>query len=231
MSPNAKIVEVFRSIQGEGIYAGVRQVFVRFYGCNTACAWCDTPAARTDATVSVEEMTALTLTEAVKGLWQQCHSVSITGGEPLLQTDFLEEWLPFLRRAHMPVYLETNGICYAELSRIIDDVAIVSMDIKLPSSTGNAGYWDEHCRFLSIAAAKETFIKMVIAAQTSSADIKRAVEMIRAVSPTLPVILQPDWHDATGQALAQCLDFQAYCLTRLSDVRVVPQIHRYLNVR
>ena len=42
----APIVELFSSLQGEGLLVGERQVFVRFAGCNLECAYCDTPAAR-----------------------------------------------------------------------------------------------------------------------------------------------------------------------------------------
>ena len=38
----AKISEIFYSIQGEGIYQGIPQVFIRFWGCNLHCYFCDT---------------------------------------------------------------------------------------------------------------------------------------------------------------------------------------------
>jgi 7-carboxy-7-deazaguanine synthase len=231
MNMTAQIVEIFRSIQGEGPYAGVRQVFVRFYGCNTACAWCDTPAARADSGIPVEEMTGAQLTNEVVSLWDRCHSVSLTGGEPLLQAAFLRTWLPALRGKQMPVYLETNGICDDALAQVIDDIAIVSMDIKLPSSTKAAAYWDEHQRFLTIASSKKVFVKMVVSASTHEADIRRATDIVAAVSSKITVIMQPDWHDSSGMALQKCLAYQEFCLTALSDVRVLPQIHRYLNIR
>ncbi|MDF1532664.1 MAG: 7-carboxy-7-deazaguanine synthase QueE, partial [ANME-2 cluster archaeon] len=38
--------EIFNSIQGEGIFTGMRQVFVRFQGCPLHCDYCDTPQSR-----------------------------------------------------------------------------------------------------------------------------------------------------------------------------------------
>jgi organic radical activating enzyme len=42
MADRAKIKEIFTSIQGEGPYIGVKQLFVRFCGCNLMCEYCDT---------------------------------------------------------------------------------------------------------------------------------------------------------------------------------------------
>ena len=41
--PQANLVEVFSSIQGEGLQIGQMQSFVRFQGCSLRCRWCDTP--------------------------------------------------------------------------------------------------------------------------------------------------------------------------------------------
>src|SRR3989338_4721602 len=160
----AKISEVFSSIQGEGKYAGVRQVFVRFYECNMRCRWCDTPYAigdpSTHATPSkrgefaqdsarrgkgempmlhkpghFEEGDLEKLLAKVEELKPGCHSVSLTGGEPLVQKDFLKEFLPRLKKAGLGTYLETNGIMPDELREVAGDIDVVAMDLKLPSST------------------------------------------------------------------------------------------------
>ena len=85
--------------------------------------------------------------------------MSLTGGEPLLQKDFLKGLLSLFKESRMISYLETNGILYKELQSIIDDIDIIAMDFKLPSSTKCRSFWDEHKRFLEVALRKEVFIK------------------------------------------------------------------------
>ena len=54
--PTAPICEVFTSAQGEGLLVGVRQLFIRFRGCDLDCLYCDTPQARsTEGPCQVED--------------------------------------------------------------------------------------------------------------------------------------------------------------------------------
>lgn len=226
----AKVSEIFSSIQGEGKYAGVKQVFVRFFGCSLACLWCDTLFARRGeenfCLLSVEQVL-----RRVRQLWDKTHSVSLTGGEPLQQKAFIERLLPHFKKLSMPVYLETNGIHYRELKDIIPLVDIVAMDMKLPSSTQCPAYWDEHEKFLKIASRKEVFIKAVVTAATKKSDIERAARIVAVINPDITFILQPNSKEPRDKSVARCLAFQNYCLKYLRDVRILPQMHKILGFK
>lgn len=227
----ANIIEIFRSIQGEGQYAGASQVFVRFFECNMHCVWCDTPHSIGDTTRRYDEYTVDELMDRVLKLWDDCHSVSLTGGEPLLQADFIKTLTPCLKEHKMRVYLETNGVLPDELNKVIDTVDIVAMDLKLPSSTRCRPYWAEHERFLKIARQKEVFVKTVISSETDRADVLRSADLVGGIDPDILFILQPNYFDRQNGVLDKCLSYQKDCSGRLSNVRVLPQVHKYMQLR
>lgn len=227
----AKVIEIFDSIQGEGKYAGVPQVFVRFAGCNLRCAWCDSSHARNPGPGEFQEMGAEEILAEVDKLRGACHSISLTGGEPLLHVDFLKEFLPLVGACKIPVYLETNGTLPKALRQVIDDVDIVSMDVKLPSSTGCPPFWDEHVEFLRVAWGKDVFIKMVVANTTTMEDVVKSVEMISQGDPSMALFLQPNYFDLQSGVVEKCRAFQTYCSNYLADVRIIPQMHKFMNLR
>ena len=227
----AKISEIFQSIQGEGKYAGVKQVFVRFYECNMRCTWCDTPYAIGDVPGKFEEYSSEEVLSRIRELSQGCHSVSLTGGEPLVQKDFIKHILPSLRKMKIKTYLETNGILPLELKAVISDIDIVAMDIKLPSSTKCRSYWHEHEEFLKTALKKEVFIKTVISSDTTTDDILQAAELVGRFDRDIVFILQPNFFEIKNGALPKCLEFQNHCQKYLNNVRVMPQMHKFMKLR
>jgi organic radical activating enzyme len=125
----AKISEIFKSIQGEGVYQGTEQVFVRFFGCNVHCSFCDT---------RLNNYSEKTVEEVLKDilLLGECGAVSLTGGEPLIYADFIKILAAGLKASGKTIYLETNGILHENLKEVIDLTDVIAMDFKLPSSTG-----------------------------------------------------------------------------------------------
>ena len=241
---NENIIEIFSSIQGEGKYVGCRQVFLRLEGCNLNCTYCDTDSkAGTHPNCVVEEgagtyhlvpypnpispeRAAELVALAAAGVPHQ--ALSITGGEPLLHASFIRALAPHV---HLPLYLETNGTLYAELKKCIDCVAGVSMDIKLPSVTAHP-VWDAHVRFLEIAKVKDTWIKIVVAAESPDSEIDTAVRLVADTAPETMLILQPvtPCGGCMKPSSEQLLKWQETALRRLAHVRVIPQTHRMMDM-
>ena len=154
--------------------------------------------------------------------------LSLTGGEPLLQSGFLSEWLPQARETFR-IYLETNGIQYEAMNDIRDLVDVVSMDFKLPSATGRRPFWEEHRKFLSAALGRGLVVKAVVTKDTVQGDIVTAAGIIAEVDSAVSLIIQP----ASGPHAPEphlLLKFQKTALSMIKNVRVIPQAHKLLNV-
>ncbi len=99
--------EIFYSLQGEGVRAGIPAVFLRLSACNLRCRWCDTRYSWKDGLVMDEADVA----DAI--LAHDCPSLVITGGEPLLQQKALTRLLALLPPDFF-VEVETNGTLLPE---------------------------------------------------------------------------------------------------------------------
>ncbi len=237
------LIEIFSSVQGEGKYVGCRQVFVRLEGCNLACRYCDTEnqpgahpfcmAEEHAGSRTFEKLPNPLPLEAVEGKIRQFlreaphQAVSFTGGEPLLHGAFIRA---LAERLEIPVFLETNGTLYQELEDIMDSVDIISMDIKLPSAVGRE-VWKEHSKFLKTAAKKDVYVKLVLSDETGEAEFHQAVALVEKVSRDILLVLQPVTPFGGCRAMPpeRMLKAQAYALSRLKDVRIIPQTHRMMD--
>ncbi|NQT75146.1 MAG: 7-carboxy-7-deazaguanine synthase QueE [Candidatus Omnitrophica bacterium] len=220
----AKITEIFSSIQGEGIYVGDPHVFVRFYGCNLGCSFCDEKTK-----TGFSELTPGEVIEKVVAEGKD--TVSLTGGEPLLRTDFLKETLPVLKEKGLKVYLETNGTLKHELLEVSDFIDTISMDLKLPSSTGLRAFWQEHSLFLKEAVRKEVFVKAIITSETLLSDVEMAVSIVKAIGENIPFIIQPVSYNGNVEKIDRLPVFFDSAKKKLNNVRVIPQFHKILGVK
>jgi 7-carboxy-7-deazaguanine synthase len=223
----AKIAEVFFSIQGEGIYAGTGHVFIRFFGCNIKCRYCDTNIN------SFKEYSVAELSAKVSGLGKKHRAMylSLTGGEPLLQADFIKQFLKTFKSNKMRIYLETNGLLRAEFLKIKHLVDIVAMDFKIPSATGLHDFWTEHLQFLKSCKAKQVFVKAIVGLETKAAEIETAAKLIAKINNTIPLVLQPSHTELSQELIKEAGFWQTKARKYLSDVRIVPQMHKLIGVR
>ena len=220
-----RITEVFDSIQGEGIYLGEKQLFVRFFGCNLKCKFCDT---KLDG---FEEYEPQELFEKLRQFRGDFHSISFNGGEPLLQNDFLKEMLTLTRSEGIKNYLETNGTLPEELGTVIDHLDIVAMDLKLPSSTNLVNYWEIHRDFLKIASKKEVFLKAVICRSTKVKDLRDALRLIKEVNKSIVLVLQPNCFEDHGRLDKKLTKFKDICFKENITACVIPQVHKIADLK
>ncbi len=216
-----RVKEIFTSIQGEGPYVGYKQLFIRFCGCNLNCSYCDTE-------YDLENAKEYTLKELVDicNSNKDCHSLSLTGGEPLLHADFIKELAP---KAGLPVYLETNGTLYEELENVIDLVRYISADIKLPSTTGLGPLWDFHDKFFSIALQKELFAKVVFDNNITEEEIEKTVNLCKKYDTD--IILQPVMDNDKPKVSSECMsDILNKFLLKYPKTRLIPQVHKFLRM-
>lgn len=236
------LIEIFSSIQGEGKYVGCRQVFVRLEGCNLDCKYCDTentPGSHARCDVETyagsrefaklpnprsAEQTAMEINRLCKEVPHQ--AVSFTGGEPLLHAAYIRE---VAKELEVPVFLETNGTLYEQLAEIIDVVDIISMDIKLPSIISKP-QWEAHKRFIEVAKAKDLYIKLVVGEETTEEEFRQAIDLVAETAPETLFIIQPvtPYGGCKAASPEKILICQNYALSKLKDVRVIPQTHKII---
>ena len=130
-----KVIEIFDSIDGEGLRTGQTASFIRLAGCNLRCTYCDTLYALfgEDEPCEYTEMSVDEVFDAVNKSFKR---ITLTGGEPLLHDEAVE-LCERLADAGCEVNIETNGAVDIEafLDKIKNkDKIFFTIDYKLPSS-------------------------------------------------------------------------------------------------
>ena len=205
--PTLKIVEVFASVQGEGLRQGEPTIFVRFSGCNLRCAFCDTKYAWTAG----KERTREEVLAEVRRLRADFPAawVCLTGGEPLLQD--ISGLVRDLKKEGLKVQAETNGT----VDRILA-VDWYTVSLKPPEYVVQP-------RFLK--TAKE--VKLVVNRELNL-DIVRRVR--KGFPPVTPIILQPESNRRRSAAKAMEI-LQQGLKGGLENLRVSAQLHKVLGIK
>ena len=216
---NTNIKEIFTSIQGEGPYIGQKHIFVRFCRCNLNCKYCDTDFDIKNS----KKYSPFALFDLLKNI--DADTISFTGGEPLMELEFLEEFLKeYKNKLNKKIYLETNGVLYKNLEKIIDFIDIISMDIKLKSASGMENF-DENEKFSDIASKKEVFIKIVFDKNIKDEEIIKTTSIIKKHNSL--IILQPKMPMDKDMDIEKVFNkfYKHY-----KNIRLIPQVHKFLNL-
>jgi 7-carboxy-7-deazaguanine synthase len=132
--------EIFYSIQGETIAAGLPSVFVRLTGCNLDCAYCDTRYARDNGTAMEIE----TIVQKIEQ-FQSADHVTITGGEPLSQPNAVILLKQIIDRG-WKCQIETNG---SILLKDVPEKVRKIVDVKTPSSGESDSFDMRNLKYLT----------------------------------------------------------------------------------
>lgn len=237
--------EVFVSFQGEGAHVGRRHLFVRLAGCNIRCRYCDTPDSlertagytiwdrekREDKSNPVSPEDLGRIIKQFVDRDRPIDAIALTGGEPLVQADFLATALS-TQDVFVPVLLETNGVLPNKLAEVLPFIDIISMDLKLPSNSGEGGFWDEHAAFLDLGRGKDLYIKIVVDQTTDSGEIETACRLVAAHVPEAATFLQPMTGLSGGVQIdsERLAEFYAIGRSYLKHIRVLPQTHKAMGI-
>src|SRR5579863_10226747 len=193
-----KVSEIFYSIQGEGMLAGVPSAFVRLSGCNLRCVWCDTPY--TSWNPEGRDLPLDQILDTVRD-FPATHAV-LTGGEPMIFPESVE-LTRRLKEADLHVTVETAGTVYQPVA-----CDLMSISPKLANSTPHereGGRWAaQHDRLrckpdvLRKLTSEYTYqLKFVVTAPDDLAEIQKIVDDIGADRQR--VVLMPE--GITAEAL------------------------------
>ncbi|MBD3918545.1 radical SAM protein [Paenibacillus sp. PR3] len=211
------MVEIFETVEGEGTRAGFPTVFVRLFGCNLRCTWCDTsysyPPAKSEFTLSIRE-----IVEQVRS-YKSKH-ICFTGGEPLLYGDKSARLLQALADIDgiVDVHVETNGAIALKpfIEKVQADNVRYVMDYKLPDSGENERM--ETTNFALLRPQDE--VKFVIA---TDRDFDFAVETLKRYPTKALPMFSPVWESMPPAKLVERM-----LEAGLSNVKLNMQLHKII---
>ncbi len=198
-----KVSEIFTSFQGEGPYIGTPATFLRLYGCNLNCQWCDTDIS-TYEMLSVDDVAEILITQME---FNNINLLVITGGEPTLQMEEIKRLIKELPD-DIKIQLETNGSIFEYLPEI--EYVISPKE-------------DKEKVFENYHKYENVFFKFVI---TSKEDIDEVISIKNKYGYDKTIWLQGEFSKDALMA-----DLIRENFPRLENIKLSVQTHKYLSQR
>ncbi len=233
-----RIFEIFTSIEGEGIFYGTKTLFVRLAGCPFTCFYCDTVDA-----LPLDSGDQYSIESACKliddNLQNNTFKVNFTGGDPLLQHRQVAELAKYIQSKNIPTYLESSCFDSTRFDHVLPFIDYIKIELK----TRDSNFVDEQhydnlisnavqCLASSVSSGKKTYIKIVTSAKTTLDDFKDLTNKVfdTAVNELSGFIIQPTY-GVQEPSLEQLMSFYDVVYPAYPDVRIVPQLHKFIGAR
>ncbi|MEK3758410.1 7-carboxy-7-deazaguanine synthase QueE [Paenibacillus sp. FSL P4-0338] len=225
------VIEMFGpTIQGEGAVIGVKTMFVRTYGCDYRCGWCD--SAFTWDGSAKDKVTMLTPQEILSGLLELAgenfNCVTISGGNPALIGEAMGEFISLLHERGIQAAIETQGSRWQDWFHEVD---VLTISPKPPSS-GMQTDWDKLDEIMHRVAdnGKASHSLKVVVFNQEDYEYARKIHFRY---PEVPLFLQPgndnvtEEGDISGRLLGRLewLFQLVIADPQMNRARVLPQLH------
>lgn len=214
-----KVVEIFRSIDGEGKRVGLPTTFIRLYGCNLKCSYCDTRYGCEGDNYRV--MSIQEIMDEVR--YWEVKNITITGGEPLIHPG-VQSLVEVLLAEGYWVNIETNGSVDVDKFRYEVNVGkdsgisklFFTVDYKCPCS----GMEDKMNLAMYHKLRETDVIKFVVG---SEEDLDRAMTVLEQVQTKAEVYFSPMFGSIEP---AQIVDY--ILRHKLYNCKVQVQLHKII---
>lgn len=215
-----KVVEMFSSIDGEGLFSGMLATFIRLAGCNLRCKYCDTCYA-----LKMEDGSDASIDEILRYVEIAGNKhITITGGEPLIHDQVIELIKRLCDRGYL-VNIETNGSIPIDERLLSRENVFITMDYKLGCSGENGKM---HVENLALLRKGHDALKFV----ATRDDADEIHDVITRFHPTCDIYLSPvfgqcDPIELIGimRELATCGDTECEKVAK-EQMRIQLQLHK-----
>ena len=214
-----KVVEIFNSIDGEGKRAGLPCTFIRLFGCNLKCSYCDSRYACEIDENGVGNYVVMSVSEIVdKVKTLGCPNITVTGGEPLIH-DGIRQLIKALLDEGCWVNIESNGTkpVIPDLEEYANDGQLFyTMDYK----TNCSGMTDKMYAGSILTLKHTDILKFVVG---SLDDLNQALQVVEKYGPKASIYVSPVFEQVEACEIVNFIKQH-----KLWDWKVQLQLHKYI---
>lgn len=228
------VKEIFYSYQAEGKYIGSPTLFIRFSGCNLRCYYCDTKYALKQQNGKYYSVDQLVYKVQKLINTYKPSFVSLTGGEPLLQTelkDFLEK---LTTDKKFKIYLETNASLPEAFKKIVKFIDVCALNVKLPKDDKlklNVLNKTEKVLRLCQKYKKEFIVKIVIGKNLYMVEDINQIKKFLQKNKVKEIILQPEtksYKKGNKNMFINLCNIFSSLSEFIPRIYIIPQLHKFV---